>query len=706
MRNWFSKMRVLLCMLLVLTMIAPCGIAQASTVSATQLAIGEDATVAPIEPQITYQTLADQMGQLFIDSVGVDSMQVAIMDHGKIAYSNAFGYNDKKTKTVLDKDTMYGVGSVSKMYTTAAIMHLVDQGKVELDKPVIDYVTDFKMKDSRYKKITVRMLLNHSSGLMGSNMWNALTITDSNTLHHDKFLEVLSNQYLQYEPGTLCVYNNDGFELAEVIIERVSKKTFTKYLEDEICKPLGLVNTKTPQSKFNRKKLAGIYAPTNREVNLGYEAVNTIGAGGIYSTAEDICKFGSVFMSDSNNTIVSSDSRKAMANKEYANGFWLSKENNFIAYGLGWDSVHYADFGSYGITALQKGGDTGFYHSTMTVLPDKGITIAVLSSGSSSANLALYSNRILLQYLDDKKELGTKKEEPQVQYEKTDLPADVDKLCGTYIASMNLVTSVSQKDNKLIVSYAGATFEFDYTKQGIYVNDKDPNTTVNFRTYNGKTYIEFFQIADAGPLGKIDASYVLGEKLAKNPISAQVKKVWKARSKKVYVIVDSLPSAAEYANDLTSACVRLDYSRINDGYLSTMKIVNKDLAYSQVEVPVMYGRNGDIVKFYKVNGVEYVTVNGYTAMCTDGVKNLSTKKTFKVTIPKTGYTQWFDISSKMANKKVTIKVPKKCSFVVYDKKGNLVTNYYLDKKNTVKLPKDGSIAFVGTKNAKFTVTQK
>lgn len=706
MKNWFSKMRVLLCMLLVLTMIAPCGIAQAAAASAKQIVIGEDTTSTSSQDQVTYQTLADQLGQAFIESVGVDSMQVAIMDHDKIAFSNTYGYNDKKAKTIPAKDTMYGVGSVSKMYTTAAIMHLVDQGKVNLDKPVTDYVTDFKMKDSRYKKITVRMLLNHSSGLMGSNMWNAITIADQSTLHHDKFLNVLSDQYLQYEPGTLSVYNNDGFELAEVVVERVSGKTFTKYLEEEICKPLGLVNTRTPQSKFNRKKLAGIYAPNNREVNLENEAVNTIGAGGIYSTAEEVCKFGSIFMNDSNNTIVSADSRKAMANKEYAKGFWLSKENNFIAYGLGWDSVHYADYGSYGIKALQKGGDTGFYHATMTVLPDKGITIAVLSSGSSSANLALYSNRVLVQYLDDKKELGTKKEEPRTAYEKTDLPADVEKLCGTYIASLNLVTTVSQKDNKLVVSYAGVTFQFDYTKQGIYVSDTDPNIKVNFRTYDGKTYIEFFQIADGGPLGIIDGSYVLGEKLVKNPISAKVKNVWKARSKKTYLIVDSLPSTTEYLNSLDSVCARLDYSLLDDGYISTMKIVNKDLSYSQVEVPVMYGRNGDTVKFYKVKGVEYGTVNGYTVMCADAIKNLSSKKTFKVSIPKTGYTQYFNISSKMANKKVTIKVPKKCSFVVYDKKGNLVTNYYLSKENTVKLPKDGLIAFIGTKNAKFTVIKK
>jgi len=63
-------------------------------------------------------------------------------------------------------DTMYGIGSVSKMFTTAAVMKLAEQGKVDLDSPVTKYLPDFKMADGRYKKITVRMLLNHSSGML------------------------------------------------------------------------------------------------------------------------------------------------------------------------------------------------------------------------------------------------------------------------------------------------------------------------------------------------------------------------------------------------------------------------------------------------------------------------------------------------------------------------------------------------------------
>lgn len=703
MKYRFTKVRVLLCMLLIFSIVAPCSIAQAATAS-TGIVIGEEKDTSTAQQQITYQELANQLGYFYTENVGIHGMQVAIMDHDKITFSNTYGFNSKKANTKPTKDTMYGVGSVSKIYTTAAVMHLVEQGKVDLDKPVVDYVKDFTMKDSRYTKITVRMLLNHSSGLYGSYMSNGMTINDASTLHHDQFLKVLSMQYLQYEPGTLSVYNNDGFELAEVLVERVSNTTFTKYLEDEILKPLGLTQTKTPQSKFNRKNLAAIYSDQKDEYR--YEAVNTIGAGGIYATAEDICRFGSIFTTNNSNPVLSDTSRKAMTNKEYAKGFWLSKETDSIAYGLGWDSVHYSDFNDYGITACQKGGDTIFYHCSMTVLPDKGITIAVLSSGGSSSNLALYSNKIMLQYLSDKGELGTAKATAATTYDKTDLPANIEDMCGSYISTIGPVVTVSKKDNAVNINLYEKNYKFEYTKQGVFISDDYPGASVDFITHNGDIYIEWFEVIDATPLGKVDSSCILGQKLVKNPISEKVKKAWNNRSKKKYLLIDSLPSTYEYATGMESILLKLNYSQLNDGYIANMKIIDENLAYSQITVPMMYGRNGNQVKFYKSKGVEYCIANGYSFICANSIKNLPNKKSMKVTVPKTGYCQYYNIGSKMAEKKVTIKVPKNCSFVVYDKNGNNITNYYLDKKNTVKLPKGGLIAFVGSKNAKFTITAK
>ncbi len=97
------------------------------------------------------------------------SATVAILDSGKFVYSEGFAMADRSQSIPVDKNTLFNIGSISKVYCATALMLLVDEGKIELDKPVITYLPEFTMADERYKRITVRMLLNHTSGLPGGN---------------------------------------------------------------------------------------------------------------------------------------------------------------------------------------------------------------------------------------------------------------------------------------------------------------------------------------------------------------------------------------------------------------------------------------------------------------------------------------------------------------------------------------------------------
>ena len=123
---------------------------------------------------------------------------------------------------------------MSKTYTAAAVLKLVDEGKVELDAPVTAYLPDFTMADGRYTDITVRMLLNHSSGLPGSTIANGFLLNDPDTLAADTLLEELSGQTLKAEPGAFSVYCNDGFTLAELVVEAVSGMDFDDYMRQAI----------------------------------------------------------------------------------------------------------------------------------------------------------------------------------------------------------------------------------------------------------------------------------------------------------------------------------------------------------------------------------------------------------------------------------------------------------------------------------------
>lgn len=267
-----NKLTGVLAAILALTTILPTGAKAFSDSKTTVVTIEE---VASQE----LKKIAAEKAALLTKSHGATSVQYALIDNGKLILSGQAGKNDMEGEQPLTKDTLYGIGSVSKMYATAAVMKLVDEGKVDLDAPVVNYVPDFKMKDERYKRITPRMLLNHSSGLQGSTLSNAFLFNDNDTYAHDTLLQQLSNQSLKADPGSFSVYCNDGFTLAEILVERVSGMSFTEFLHQRLTEPLKMNHTKTPQDKWRDEKRAGLYFPAYQG-QLPIEAVNVIGTGG------------------------------------------------------------------------------------------------------------------------------------------------------------------------------------------------------------------------------------------------------------------------------------------------------------------------------------------------------------------------------------------------------------------------------------------
>ena len=222
-----------------------------------------------------------------------------------------------ETDTQEDPGYCIGIGSVSKMYATTAVMQLVDRGLVELDAPVTDYIDDVKMADERYKDITVRMLMNHQSGLMGTRYIDSFRLGHAGSEYHDLFLEHLSAERLKAAPGEYTCYCNDGFTLLEILVERVTGQSFTDYVEENICAPLGLKNTGSMWNMDLDNNQVPLF--TENGVRLPAEYTQLIGAGGILSDAEDLCKFGTAFF-DGNDVLLSESAKKEMRTKNTAPG--------------------------------------------------------------------------------------------------------------------------------------------------------------------------------------------------------------------------------------------------------------------------------------------------------------------------------------------------------------------------------------------------
>jgi CubicO group peptidase (beta-lactamase class C family) len=158
--------------------------------------------------KVSLEGKAQSLASELVANYGVSGLQYAIMDHGSIVLSDSAGVYDKASNKPITKDTMFGIGSVSKMHVTAATMILADSKQVDIDQPLTTYIKDFAMADERYKEITPRMLMNHSSGLYGTHYGNSMLFDDNDTQNHDELLTRLQSEQLKSDPGEYSVYCN------------------------------------------------------------------------------------------------------------------------------------------------------------------------------------------------------------------------------------------------------------------------------------------------------------------------------------------------------------------------------------------------------------------------------------------------------------------------------------------------------------------
>lgn len=683
-----KKLSWVLSATLALSMIAPTGAMAFSAAPAIAVSQG-------------LEKIAAEKAALLLKSYETTSVQYALIDNGKITLSGQTGKNDMEGKKPLTKDTVYGIASVSKVYTAAAVMKLVDEGKIDLDIPVVQYIPDFKMKDERYKRITPRMLLNHSSGLQGSIYGNAALFEDNDTYVHDTFLQYLSNQSLKADPGAFSVYCNDGFSLAEILVERVSGMSFTAFLHQHFTEPLELNHTKTSQDALEGSKQAGLYFP-NYPGQLPNEIVNVIGTGGVYSTAEDVVRFSQIFTGQAKG-ILSDKSVKAMEQEEYKKGIWPEDGDNSINYGLGWDSVKLYPFNDYGIKALAKGGDSVLQHAALVVLPEQKMAAAVLTSGGSSSTNQLLAKELLLLAL---KEKGVIKDiKPDKSFGKpikAKMPQDVAKQACYYGNNDSHSQIEITKDGELFFALSPEE-KYVYTADGSFV-DKTGTSKLSFVTEkNGRTYLKISRYMTTPGLGQDAVSEYAVEKLEDNVLSKETAAAWAKREGVKFYLVSDKFSSARYLMQWTTQITR---DEVLPGYWDGKKITGPNTAANQIQIPGTAGRDTTEVRFYTKDGSEYMENAGQLFVSGANVKPLYAGKSSKVTLQANGYAKWFIIPQAATGKTMTVMLPANSAFAVYDEQGACVNYTIVSGNNKVKLPKNGSIVFAGSPGAEFKIAMK
>jgi len=168
-------------------------------------------------------------------------VSVAVVKNGRTVLAKGYGFADLENDVPATAETVYRIGSVTKQFTSAAIMRLVEQGKVSLDDTLQKFLPNFPTQGNR---VTVRHLLNHTSGIKSYTSlgpkWQRVMRLDLAT---DSLVAMFANEPFDFKPGDKWLYDNSGYFLLGMIIEKVSGKPYGQYLKDELFTPLGLRST-------------------------------------------------------------------------------------------------------------------------------------------------------------------------------------------------------------------------------------------------------------------------------------------------------------------------------------------------------------------------------------------------------------------------------------------------------------------------------
>lgn len=464
--------------------------------------------------------------------------------------SNSPIYHLLLRKKIPNTRTMYGIGSVSKMFATVAAMQLVDQGLLDLDEPVTTYLPDFTMLSPEYSDVTVRMLLNHTSGFPGTDYRNATTAVRYPG-YLDQVLESLSQEYLKVAPGFMATYCNDGFTVIEGIVLALTGKTFAEYVHDKILTPLGMKTSRYPTEVF----APGTYAPTYVSGEKDpFTVINPFGSGGLYSTPSDMALFAQMFLDGGalGDVRILSEEAVAAIVQDQTQGTFDPAPSDLIRFGLGWDTISQPGLKAVGVTGWSKGGDTGYYGSSFILAPDHGL--AAIVSGAdhiTSGKAATVGERILLRALVEK---GVIDEFPQpLPAEPRPLRApteeELEAITGHFATAGGIFRIVAETDDT-VTMYTYTGLDWVESAAGYAMRDNswfssnaNPLYEITTIEAGGRTYLR--ARAPSG-YGHYVASYLNAEKIAP---AAALSPAWAARSGKIWLVVndraDILPQPPE-----------------------------------------------------------------------------------------------------------------------------------------------------------------
>ena len=613
-------------------------------------------------------------------------------------------------ETTASRDRIYCIASVSKMYSSLAIMQLVDEGKIELDTSVTKYLPDFKMNDERYKDITVRMLMNHTSGIPLGLSINHYLYEDVDSFIHDNVFDIVSGLRFKADPGEYACYNNMGFSLMEHIIENVTGMSFTDYVRNNIASKIGADNTGTAWSLY-----AGDAGDTRVSLYRGslpvkYPYEMAAGTGGIYATASDVANFGSAFFTG--NDILLSDNAKTQMSTRW------NDDAKYESYGLGWDFVEQVKYEKENIKVMGKGGDVPYMNSILLVAPDEQISTAVLTAGNGSSQCAgLMASALMDVVLEERGKAVSDLTPPEPKI--TDIiPDNYKKYEGLYCIGGSFNTGICRLTFDDTVMYKedlgtdnSSPERYRYTEGGgfVKINDSGKMTSdreiVYFEEKDGGIYLRTDKFTVYPGLGNTLESMYTGEKMEENPVSRNVQQSWDKLSQTVFVIYNEKWTSQDYENPFNWVVTDRAFPgyilvKNSRGVTNAEKMSDEEHALFFTSIPSSANRD-----LFDIEITLQTYADGTSAASLDLSDGTRCRSVDSLPVFNADTTDislhsseavWYRIGKDMSGKSIVVERPDNSAVFVYNKFRELLYSTHIkDAINTIDLPPDGYIAFIG-----------
>jgi len=601
------------------------------------LAACGDSGTDPVDYSATIRDGRAAIAKAMADT-DTSSVSVALLDDRRIVWQEAFGTIDDASRQPAGINTLYNIGSVSKVFAALAVMILVDRGLVDLDAPAGTYVRDFQMLSPEFTNVTVRMLLSHSSGFPGAN-YNDIFSFQPLPGYARRTQAVLAGQHLKHAPGELAVYCNDGFTMAERVVEEVSGKSYAVFVAQEILEPLGMRLSRYPLAHYP----AGTFARARfMGADQGQEFVNAHGTGGLSSTPTEMMNLAIMFLHGGEFEGRRILSPAAVAEMGRDQTTRLAIDPAPWKWGLGWDQTDQPGLRAAGFACWEKNGGTTFFGSDFFVMPETGLAVMITGTSTTYGAGAL-AERILLHALVDQRRLAQLPQAlpsappPAVPASDAALGA-IEGYCGSF-EGVSRVSRNGDRSVTLAVHVAGqwttVAAGLRLREDGWFSADDSPRS---YRVADSGPY-RYLIMRGAGGQGHYWNSMPYGQRIAAAPALSAA---WRARVGKSWILVNEHESSTMLGLDsplatLTEIAELPGYVLI-DGRQPLLPDTDQRTRQF-LKVPVNFGRDLYELIVEPQGGDEWLVFGGYRYRPLDSIPTAPTGTTTAVPIDAEGHSE-------------------------------------------------------------------